>query len=312
MNRKTLKFDVTILGGGPAGMGAGIYAARGSVKCAIIDTTMFGGQPANYLEIENYIGFPLIGGYDLSEKFEEHADKFGVEKYPMQEILSINLTSNPKIIETKEYIFEAQSIIIACGARFKKLGIKGEKEFNGRGVSYCAVCDGAFFKDKIIAVIGGGNTAVEEGIYLTRFAQKVYIINRSDKLKADKILQEKAFANEKIEFLYNAEPTEIIGDEKVNSIIITQNGENTTLNVDGVFPFIGLTPNVELINGQLKQDPQGFIITDETMQTSIEGVFAAGDIRTTPLRQVITATSDGAVSAVHALKYLEHKSNVMI
>ncbi len=312
MDKKTLKFDVIILGGGPAGMGAGIYAARGAVKCAIIDTTMFGGQPSNYLEIENYIGFPLIGGYDLSEKFEEHADKFGVEKFPMQEISSIDLTSNPKVIVSAECRFEAETVILACGARSKKLGIKGEAEFNGRGVSYCAVCDGAFFKDKIIAVIGGGNTAVEEGIYLTRFAQKVYIINHSEKLKADKILQEKAMANEKIELIFNAEPTEILGEEKVNGLIINKSGEMCKLNVDGVFPFIGLTPNVEFINGQLKQDSQGFIVTDETMQTSVEGVFAAGDIRTTPLRQVITAASDGAVSAVYALRYLEHKVTAKI
>jgi len=273
---------------------------------------MFGGQPSNYLEIENYIGFPLIGGYDLSEKFEEHADKFGVEKFPMQEISSIDLTSNPKVIVSAECRFEAETVILACGARSKKLGIKGEAEFNGRGVSYCAVCDGAFFKDKIIAVIGGGNTAVEEGIYLTRFAQKVYIINHSEKLKADKILQEKAMANEKIELIFNAEPTEILGEEKVNGLIINKSGEMCKLNVDGVFPFIGLTPNVEFINGQLKQDSQGFIVTDETMQTSVEGVFAAGDIRTTPLRQVITAASDGAVSAVYALRYLEHKVTAKI
>lgn len=307
MTKEVLKFDVLILGGGPAGLGAGVYAARGAIKTAIIDVSMFGGQPSNYLEIENYIGFPLIGGYDLAEKFEEHADAFDVEKYPMQEILSIDLISTPKVVETSTYRFEAKTIIIACGASPKKLGIKGEAEFTGRGVSYCAVCDGAFFKDKIIAVVGGGNTAVEEGIYLTRFAKKVYIVNRYDKLKADKILQEKAFTNDKIEFLYNKNSLEIIGEKTVNGLVIQDSlsEEILTLEVDGVFPFIGLSPNINYINGQLKQDSNGFIITNELMQTSLEGVYAVGDIRTTPLRQVITAVSDGAIAAVNALKYIE-------
>lgn len=309
MTKKVLDFDILILGGGPAGLSAGVYAARGAVKAAIVDISMFGGQPSNYLEIENYIGFPLIGGYDLAEKFEEHADKFGVEKFPMQEIQSIDLVSTPKIVETLDYRFEAKTVIIAAGARFKKLGIKGEKELTGLGVSYCAVCDGAFFKDKEIAVIGGGNTAVEEGIYLTRFAKKVYIINRRDKLKADKILQNKAMSNDKIEILYNVQPKEILGDKKVSALEIENlvDGSTRKIDIEGVFPFIGLSPNVDLINGQLKQDENGFIITDENMQTSIEGVFAVGDIRTTPLRQVITAAADGTIGAVNAIKYIEHK-----
>lgn len=308
MTRQVLDFDILILGGGPAGMSAGVYTARGAVKSAIIDISMFGGQPSNYLEIENYIGFPIIGGYDLSEKFEEHADRFGVEKYPFQEILSVDLVSNPKIIETTDKIFKSKSIIITTGANPKKLNIKGEAEFTGRGVSYCAVCDGTFFKDKEIAVIGGGNSAVEEGIYLTRFAKKVYIINRREKLKADKILQQKAFENENIEIIYNTSPTEIIGDDKVTGIILenSKTGEKKELRIDGVFPFIGLTPNTDMINGQLQQDANGFIVTDEYMNSSVEGVFAAGDVRTSPLRQVITAASDGAIAAVNAIKYVEH------
>lgn len=308
--KKILKYDVLILGGGPAGLGAGVYAARGAVKTAIIDISMFGGQPSNYLEIENYIGFPLIGGYDLSEKFEQHADAFGLDKFPMQEIVSVKLDSEIKVVETTEYTFESKTVIIASGASPKKLAIPGEEEFVGRGVSYCAVCDGAFFKDKEIAVVGGGNTAVEEGIYLTRFAKKVYIVNRGDKLKADKILQEKAFANNKIEFIYNTESVEIIGEESVSGLIVSNkvNNEMRTLKVNGVFPFIGLTPNVEFFNGQVIQDKNGFIVTDEHMRTNLEGVYAAGDIRTTPLRQVITAVSDGAIAAVSAVKYLEHKT----
>jgi len=300
-------YDAVILGGGPAGLSAGIYMARSNAKTAIIDTSMFGGQPSNYLELENYPGFSIIGGYDLMEKFEEHADKFGVDKFPMQEIKSVDLISNPKIIETLDGIFRAKVVIIACGAHPAKLGIKGEEEFLGRGVSYCAVCDGAFYQDKTVAVVGGGNTAVEEGIYLTKFAKKVYIIHRRNELRADKIIQERAFSNEKIEFVLDTTVKEIQGDETVNNLILENVKTKATesLNADGIFPFIGFTPNIKEINGQVVQDEQGFIITDETMKTSVDGVYAVGDVRKTPLRQVITAASDGAIGAVYAGKYLE-------
>ena len=301
------EFDIIILGGGPAGLSAGIYAARSSASTAILDISMLGGQPSNYLELENYPGFPIIGGYDLMEKFEEHADKFNVQKFPMQEIKSIDLKSNPKIIETLDGVFTAKSVIIACGAQAKKLGVKGEQEFIGRGVSYCAVCDGAFYKEKTVTVVGGGNAAVEEAMYLTKFADKVYIVHRRDTLRADKIVQERAFKNPKLEFIWDSRVVEIQGDNVVTTAVIenVKTGEITNLKTDGVFPYIGFTPNVEGISGQVEQDANGFIITDNTMQTSIEGVFAAGDVRNTPLRQVITAASDGAVSAVFASKYLE-------
>lgn len=209
--KRELVFDTVILGGGPAGLSAAIYAARGNIKTAVVDITMFGGQPSNYLEIENYPGFPISGGYDLMEKFEEHADKFGVEKFPMQEIQKIDLVSDTKIIESLDTIFKAKTVIIATGAQAAKLGIPGEKEFLGRGVSYCAVCDGAFYKDKTVCVVGGGNAAVEEAGYLTKFANKVYLIHRRNKLRADKIVQERAFNNPKIEFLWNTIPVEIKG-----------------------------------------------------------------------------------------------------
>lgn len=304
---QTYEFDTVILGGGPAGFSAGIYAARGAVSTAIIDINMMGGQPSNYLELENYPGFSVIGGYDLMEKFEEHADKFGVQKFPMQEIENINLISNPKVITTKEAEFKAKTVIIATGAQPMKLGVNGEKEFVGRGVSYCAVCDGAFYREKTVAVVGGGNAAVEEAMYLTKFADKVYLIHRRDELRADKIVQERAFKNEKIEFVWNTVVKEIQGENLVNNILIenTKTHEQSNLEVDGVFPYIGMTPNIENINGQLEQDKGGFIITDETMKTSVDGVFAIGDVRHTPLRQVITAAADGAIGAVYAVKYLE-------
>lgn len=308
------EFDTIILGGGPAGFSAGIYASRGAVSTAMIDINMMGGQPSNYLELENYPGFSTIGGYDLMEKFEEHADKFGVQKFPMQEIERVDLLSNPKVIQTKEAEFKAKTVIIATGAQPMKLGVPGEKEFVGRGVSYCAVCDGAFYREKVVAVVGGGNAAVEEAMYLTKFADKVYIIHRRDALRADKIVQERAFKNEKIEFVWDSIVKEIKGDDLVHTVVIenVKSHELSELSVNGVFPYIGMVPNIENINGQLEQDKGGFIITDETMKTSVDGVFAVGDVRHTPLRQVITAAADGAVGAVYAVKYLETLKEVTV
>ena len=308
MERKI--FDIIILGGGPAGFSSAIYAARGAVSTAIVDINMLGGQPSNYLELENYPGFQLVGGYDLMEKFEEHADNFGVEKFPMQEITNIDLSK--KKIYTKEYEFSAKSIIIATGAQPMKLGVKGEKEFVGRGVSYCAVCDGAFYKDKIVAVVGGGNSAIEEAMYLTKFAKKVYVIHRRDKLRADKILQEKAFKNQKIEFIWNSIVLEIQGENTVKSIVLKnlQIDKISELKIDGIFPYIGISPNTELFSGQLNQDKYGFIITDTTMATSVDGVYAIGDVRNTPLRQVVTAASDGAIGATYALRYIEQTEEI--
>lgn len=305
--KQELTFDTIILGSGPAGFSAAIYAARGNLKTAIIDINMFGGQPSNYLEIENYPGFSLIGGFELMEKFEEHCDKFGAEKFPMVEIEKITLTDKVKSIETNDTIFKAYSIIIATGASAQKLNIKGEEEFKGRGVSYCAICDGAFYKDKVVAVVGGGNSALEEAIYLTKFAKKVFVIHRRDEFRADKIVQQRAKENEKIEFILNTVPVEIQGTNTVEQIILknTKTDEQSTLVVNGVFPYIGFSPNISMFSGQLQQNAQGFIETDGNMQTSVEGVYAAGDVRNTPLRQVITAAADGAVAACNAVKYIE-------
>lgn len=300
-------YDTIILGGGPAGISAGVYCARGNIDCAIIDTSLLGGQPTNYLEIENYLGFSSIEGWELSEKFEQHLDKFNVEKFTMEEIQNVDLISNPKVIKTLKGEYKAHSVIIATGAKSTKLNVSGEKEYTGKGVSYCAVCDGAFYKDKTVVVVGGGNAAVEEGIYLTKFASKVYIVHRRDSLRADKIVQERAFKNEKIEFVWDSIVEEIKGDSKVESVVLknVKTNKTTEMKTDGVFPYIGFTPNCDNFNGQLKQDEKGFIVTDEYMQTSIPGVFAIGDVRVTPLRQVITAVADGAVAGVSAVKYLE-------
>lgn len=307
-------FDIIILGGGPAGLSAAVYAARSTAKTAIIDRSMFGGQPADYLELENYTGFKKIGGYDLMEKFEEHADMFGIKKFPMEEIQSVDLTSDIKTVKTLNGNFRAKAVIIATGAQPKKLGIKGEPEFTGRGVSYCAVCDGAFYKDKTVVVVGGGNAAVEEAMYLTRFANTVYVIHRRDELRADKIVQERAFKNNKLKFIFDTVVKEIDGDKSVENIVTenVKSGEIKNLATDGVFPYIGFVPNVELFNGQVKSDNNGFIITDDKMQTNLKGVYAVGDVRTTPLRQVITAAADGAVAAVYAGKYIETAKTVNV
>ena len=308
MGKEVLNFDILILGGGPAGLSAGIYAARGALKTAIIDTSMFGGQPSNYLELENYPGFSLIGGYDLMEKFEEHVDKFGVSKFPMEEIQSVDLNGEIKTIETIERIFKAKAVIVATGAQPKKLGVEGEKEFLSRGVSYCAVCDGAFYKDKIVAVVGGGNAAVEEACYLTKFANKVYLIHRRDELRADKIVQQRAFQNDKLEFIYDTVVTQINGGDLVTNVLIknVKTDKISTLEVDGIFPYIGFTPNSETCSSMLETDNAGFIKTDENMRTSQSGVWAIGDVRTTPLRQVITAAADGAIAACDAVKYIQN------
>lgn len=301
-------FDLIILGGGPAGLNAALYAKRGGIDVAIVDTSSVGGQPVNYLEIENYLGFPTIQGWELAEKFEQHIDKFNIQKFQNEEIQNVDLISTVKSVQTLKNKYLAKTIIIATGASPKKLGIRGEDEYIGKGVSYCAVCDGAFYKNKTIVVIGGGNAAVEEGIYLTKFAEKVYIMHRRDELRADKIIQERAFDNEKIEFIFDSIPLEIVGDDKKVNLIQYKNvktGEIKTLNVDGVFPYIGFSPNTEFFNAQLVQDEFGFIRVDENMRTSEVGVFAAGDVRRTPLRQVITAVADGAIAGMSAVKYLE-------
>lgn len=302
-----LEYDLVILGGGPAGLSAAIYGARGNVKTAIIDKSMIGGQPTNYLEIENYPGFSLVEGFDLMEQFESHVDKFGVSKYAMEEIKDIQLSENGTKIITSDKEFTAKTVVIACGAGPRKLGVPGEAEFLSRGVSYCAVCDGAFFRDKVVSIVGGGNAAVEEAIYLTRFAKKVNIIHRRDALRADKIVQERAFKNEKIEFIWDTVPVEIQGEGTVNKMIVknVKTDVVTEIETDGVFPYVGFVPNSSDFYNQVQMDAAGFIITDETMQTSISGVFAAGDIRVTPLRQIITAASDGAIAATAAIKHLE-------
>lgn len=305
--KKELSYDMVILGGGPAGLSAAIYAARGALKTAIVDISLLGGQPNNYLEIENYPGLGKTGGFELAEAFEKHVDLFNVDKYQMQEIVKADVTSQEKTIETLEYIFKTNTVVVATGAQAQKLGVPGEKEFVGRGVSYCAVCDGAFFKDKEVSVVGGGNSAVEEAIYLTKFASKVNIIHRRDALRADKVYQQRAFDNPKINMVWDSTVEEVKGENTVNTVVLrnTKTGEISEMKTDGVFPYIGITANSDLLKSSIKLSPQGFIETDINLSTSCTGVYAAGDVRVTPLRQVVVSAADGAIAATSAIKYLE-------
>ena len=312
--RKELNYDLVILGGGPAGLSSAIYAARGLLKTAIVDISIIGGQVNNTLEIENYPGFPSINGMDLIEKLESHADNFEIDKHILQEITSVDLISKVKTIETLEYIIKANAVIIATGAQPKKLEVSGEIKFAGRGVSYCAVCDGAFFKDKVVSVVGGGNAAVEEALYLTKFASQVNIIHRRDSLRAEKLYQEKALTNPKINLIWDTVVTEINGKDKVESISIKNlvTLSTTEIKTDGVFPYVGFAPNSELFTNQLQLDKAGFILTDANLATNCEGVFAAGDIRVTPLRQIIVSAADGAIAATSAVKYLDEIKTIAV
>ncbi len=305
-------FDCVILGAGPAGMNAALYCARANLNCALVDISAIGGAPMNYLEIENYLGFNKINTFDLCEKFEQHIDNFNIQKYPYCEIEKIDLTSEIKKIKTKEQEFLAKSIIIATGASPKKLNIKGEKEAAGFGVSYCAICDGNLYKDKTVCVIGGGNSALEEAIYLSNIAKKVYLIHRRDEFRADKILQERIKKIKNIELVLNAQAKEILFNKTVYGIKIIQNNIEKTIETDAIFPYIGLSANVDYFHSQLKLSSDGFILTDENMKTSLNGVFAIGDIRNTPLRQVITAVSDGAIAGVNVAKYILNSEKVEI
>lgn len=300
-------YDVIIAGAGPAGMTAAVYASRANLKTLMIERGVPGGQVANTEDVENYPGFDHILGPDLSNKMFEHAKKFGAE-YAYGDISEVVDHGNYKSIFAGDKEYKAKALIIATGAEHKKLGIPGEEELAGRGVSYCAVCDGAFFKDRHLVVVGGGDSAVEEGMYLTRFASKVTIIHRRDELRAQKILQERAFKNEKIEFIWDTVVTEINGtDGKVSSVTLEnrKTGEVSDFPADGVFVYIGTQPLSEPFKSLRITNEEGYIETDENMATKIPGIFAAGDIRDKKLRQIVTATGDGSIAAEEAISYVE-------
>lgn len=297
-------FDVIIIGAGPAGLTAGIYCARARLKTLIIEKALVGGMVGTTNHIENYPGFPDgVNGIELVQRMEEQARRLGVIIY-YGDVLKV---ANSTMIEIEGKKLSCKAIIIAAGTEMKKLGVPGEDALRGRGVSYCATCDGPFYKDKNIAVVGGGNAAVEEALYLTRFAKKVSIIHRRDKLRADKILAERAMNNPNIFILWNSVIESINGEKRVENITIknVQTKVKTTIPLDGVFIYVGMKPDADFIRLKLKTDKDGFIKVNANMETSIPGIFACGDITQKPLRQVITAASDGAIAANSARMFIE-------
>nr|WP_220127361.1 thioredoxin-disulfide reductase [Anoxybacillus ayderensis] len=300
-------YDVIIIGAGPAGMTAAVYTSRANLSTLMLERGVPGGQMANTEEVENYPGYDHILGPELATKMFEHAKKFGAE-YAYGDVKEVIDGEQYKTVVTSNQQYKARAIIIATGAEYKKLGVPGEKELGGRGVSYCAVCDGAFFKGKELVVVGGGDSAVEEGVYLTRFASKVTIVHRRDQLRAQKILQQRAFANEKIDFIWNHTVKQINEkDGRVGSVTLvhTQTGEEREFPCDGVFIYIGMVPLTKPFVSLGITNENGYIETNELMETKVAGIFAAGDVREKSLRQIVTATGDGSIAAQSAQHYVE-------
>ena len=301
------KYDVIVIGAGPGGLTAGLYASRANLSVLILDRGIYGGQMNNTAEVENYPGFKSILGPDLAEKMYQGATQFGAE-YAYGSVEKVEVNGDLKQVITDSETYEAPVVIIATGSQYRKLGVEGEVEYAGRGVSYCAVCDGAFFKDQPLAVIGGGDSAVEEGGYLAKLASNVNIIHRRDQLRAQKILQERAFANDKIDFTWDTVVTKINGDGQKVTSVSTHNkktGEDGELKVNGVFIYVGVIPLSEPLKELGITDEQGWIKTDELMQTSLPGVYAIGDVRAKELRQITTAVGDGSIAGQQAFNYLE-------
>lgn len=301
------KYDVIVIGAGPGGLTAGLYASRANLSVLILDRGIYGGQMNNTAEVENYPGFKSILGPDLAEKMYQGAIQFGAE-YAYGSVEKVEVNGDLKQVVTDSETYEAPVVIIATGSQYRKLGVEGEAEYAGRGVSYCAVCDGAFFKNQPLAVIGGGDSAVEEGVYLSKLASNVNIIHRRDQLRAQKILQERAFANDKIDFTWDTVVTKINGDGQKVTSVSTHNkktGEDGELKVNGVFIYVGVIPLTEPFKALGITDEQGWIKTDELMRTSLPGVYAIGDVRAKELRQITTAVGDGSIAGQQAFNYIE-------
>lgn len=304
-------YDVIIIGGGPAGLTAGLYNARARLKVLLLERLAPGGQVLTTDWVENYPGFPDgVSGFELMDRMKTQAEKFGLE-IRNDEITGLELSESLKIAHTSSEPLQTKTVILACGATWKRLGIDGEDRLMGRGISFCATCDGPFYRDHEVAVIGGGDTAVEEAIFLTRFVSKVHLVHRRDQLRATKLIQERAMAHEKIAFVWDTVPVKVFGEKEVEGIELrnVKTGAVARKDVKGVFVFIGTIPNTGLVKGQLKLDENGFIVTDGNMQTSIPGVFAAGDIRSKLFRQISTAVGEGAAASYSAEKYIESKQS---
>jgi len=305
--RKT--YEVIIIGGGPGGLTAGLYTSRARLSTLLIESALFGGQMTTTELIENYPGFPQgITGDELSRLMEEQAKRFGMETVT-QEVVRVSLERDIKVVETHESTYRCEVLIISTGTEYRKLGIPGEKEFAGKGISYCATCDGAFFQDSRIVVVGGGDSALTEALFLTKFVKELTVVHRRDALRGTKIYQERAFANPKVKFLWNSIVQEIKGDSVVRSIVVknVKTGEVKEFETDGAFLFVGMVPRTQFIKGVVQMDDGGYILTNEDCETNVKGIFAAGDCRKRLLRQIATAVGDGATAAFAAEKYLEGK-----
>ncbi|MCX7856721.1 MAG: thioredoxin-disulfide reductase [Deltaproteobacteria bacterium] len=304
------KYEAIVIGGGPAGVTAGIYLIRERIKTVILEKMLPGGTPLNTQRIENYPGFPEpLSGKELMDRFLAQAKNYGLEIREFQEVKKVKKDGNVFSIETEDETYETYSIIVATGTNPIKLGIPGEEEYIGRGVSYCATCDGPFFRDRVVAVIGGGDSAFEEALSLANLASRVYVVHRRDTFRAQKILQERASESGKIEFLLNKKPVEIKGDEYVKELVIedTKIAQKVSVKVDGIFVYAGSRPDTSFLGDLVDRDDSGFIITDDNLSTKTEGVFAAGDVRKKPLRQISTAVGDGAIAAFGVQRYLLEK-----
>ena len=301
-------YDIVIVGGGPGGLTAGLYSARAERKTIALEKGMPGGQIANTEDVEDYPGFEHISGAELAMKMAEHAKKFGLEM-ATDDVEEVYVDGNDRVARCASgTLYRAKAIILSTGGSPMKLGVPGEEEYTGKGVSYCAICDGAFFRNQVIAVVGGGDAAVEEGIFLTKFGSKVYIIHRRDQLRAQKIIQKRAFANEKVEIIWDTVVESISGNDKQVTSLSLKNvktGDKSTLEVGAVFPFLGFRPNSNITREALRKDQGGYIITDHKMETSIKGIFACGDVRAQLVRQITNAVGDGTTAAVAAEKYIE-------
>jgi len=310
MERETRKiYDVIIIGGGPAGLTAGLYTSRSRLRSVLIENGLLGGQMTTTELVENYPGFPQgIAGDELSRLMEEQTKRFGLE-IVSQYVVEVKLDEDKKVVRTEEGTYFCDALIICTGTEYRKLGVPGEKEFAGKGVSYCATCDGAFFQGNQIVVVGGGDSALTEALYLTKFVKEVTIIHRRETLRGTKIYQERVFANPKIKMLWNSVIQEIKGDSTVHSIRVRnlKTGQVTEHDIQGVFLFVGLLPRTQFLRGLIEMDEEGYVLTAGNGETSVKGIFAAGDCRKKLVRQIATAVGDGATAACAAEKYLEFK-----